>query len=122
MHHAGDEIHMAQYIELSKIGLDYHFTGIEKKIHDLIASSCKVKITYEEVKKEKKYKNGHNKMKAFFAGHSDTYTAKIPIRWEYKTSDLIEFFENHSTVIFRRKEVEFDSQAYIQKIKTAKPS
>lgn len=105
------------YIELKKIGLDYYSTGIEKKIHDLISSNYKPKITYAKQERKKRYGDQWCRLKAYWAGYSDTYTVKIPIKWEYKSSDLIKFFKNNNTVLFRRKEVEFDSQSYIQKIK-----
>ena len=105
------------YIELEDIGLSYYSTGIEKKIHDLISSNYKPKITYEKEERKKRYSTNWASLRAYWARYSDTYTVKIPIKWEYKSSDLIKFFKNHNTVVFRRKEVEFDSQSYIQKIK-----
>lgn len=105
------------YIELEDIGLSYYSTGIEKKIHDLISSSYKPKITYAQEERKKQFRTNSTSLRAYWAGYGDTYTVKIPIKWEYKTSDLIKFFKNNNTVPFRRKEVEFDSQSYIQKIK-----
>lgn len=105
------------YIELKEIGLSYHNTGIEKKIHDLISSSYKPKITYAQEERKKQFRTNSTSLRAYWAGYGDTYTVKIPIKWEYKTSDLIKFFKNNNTVLFRRKEVEFDNQSYIQKIK-----
>ncbi|MDD5052511.1 MAG: hypothetical protein PHO27_07265 [Sulfuricurvum sp.] len=105
------------YIELEDIGLGYYSTGIEKKIHELISSSYKPKITYGKEERKKQFRTNSASLRAYWAGYGNTYTVKIPIKWEYKTSDLMKFFKNNSTVIFRRKEVEFDNQSYIQKIK-----
>lgn len=105
------------YIELREIGLDYYSTGIEKKIHDLASSIINPKITYMKEERKKRFACNWSRLKSYWAGYGDTYTVKIPIKWVYKTSDLIKFFKNHNTVQFRGKEVEFDSQSYIQKIK-----
>lgn len=105
-----------EYIELKQIGLDFYSTGVQKKICDLIASTYKPKVSYQEAERNKNFKSNHSSLKASLAGYSSTYTAKVPTKWEYKTTDLKAFFTKNQTIPFRKKPVEIESNLYILKI------
>ena len=108
-------------ISLEDIGLFYYDIGINKKIHTLINENVKCYISYEKIEVEKNYQNNsYSRMKSDYAGYSNTYMKKIPIKWEYNINSLIKFFKSNNKIIYRRKEVEFNNLTYIKQLEEIK--
>ncbi len=104
---------MKNYIELYQIDLNT-FTGVEGKIRRLIIDKlpCRKKQV-GVIEQNKKYNSSQSSLRAEYAGYSKTY--EIPIYdYFYNINTLIKFFKQTKTVMFRRKEVEIDSDKYIK--------
>ena len=104
-------------VELEEIDLSYYDIGVKKKIHTLISQNVKVYKIYANVEQEHSYRTNLTSLGAHHAGHSKTYTKKVVVGWEYSVSSLISFFKQYNTVMYKRKELVFDNQKYIKKLK-----
>ena len=103
-------------MELSDINLT-ETTGINGKIRKLIIENVKCrKIKIRTIEKEKNYNNYRNSLSARYANYNKTYEINV-YKYVYSKNNLIKWFKENKIIKFNRKDVEIDTETFINKIK-----